>query len=323
MNSTAIKVAVMTSSLACHGLPWLEENRHTRQVEQQPVLDELVRHRPAGLDGLVAGIVGLREHCAGVVERRQPAGSLTMVRLSLGDRLAITALSDGHGAGRSYASFIAGFMPGFSATHYTGRQDCIQIYLTPRGVARILGVPGGQLARHVVDVADVVPQLGELFLEQLAAQPDWPTRFALLDGVLQALASRGRATDPLVDGLWHRIAASAGTVRIGALVEQSGWSHRRLVTRLRDHVGLSPKSAAAVVRFEYAVHELSAQEIPGGLAELAYRRGYSDQSHLTREVARYAGTSPGSLRGARVPTAWTALGYSPAQVISRSFSRTA
>jgi AraC-like DNA-binding protein len=304
-------------------VPWLEENRHTREVEQQPVLDELVRHRPAGLDGLVAGIVGLREHCAGVAERCQPAGSLTMVRLSLGDRLAITALSDGEGAGRSYASFIAGFMPGFSATHYSGRQDCIQIYLTPSGVARILGVPGGELGRQVVDVADVVPQLGEGFLDQLAVQPDWPARFALLEAVLHTLVSRGRDTDPLVDGLWHRIAASAGTIRIGSLVEQSGWSHRRLVTRLRDHVGVSPKSAAAVVRFEHAVHELSAQEMAGGLAELAYRRGYSDQSHLTREVARYAGTSPASLRGTRVPTAWTALGYPPAQVISSSFSRTA
>jgi AraC-like DNA-binding protein len=313
----------MSSSMSWHEVPWLEENRHTRHVQQQPILDELVRHRPAGLDGLVAGIVGLREHCGGVVERCQPAGSLTMVRLSLGDPLAITELSDGHGAGRSYASFIAGFMPGFAATRYTGRQDCIQIYLTPRGVAEILGVPGGQLARHVVDASDVVPQLGELFLEQLAAQPDWPTRFALLDAVLHTLASRGRGTDPVVDGLWHRIAASAGTVRINALVEQSGWSHRRLVTRLRDHVGLSPKSAAAVVRFEHAVHELSAPAMPGGLAELAYRRGYSDQSHLTREVARYAGSSPASLRGANVATAWKALGYSPAQVISRSFSRTA
>ena len=187
----------------------------------------------------------------------------------------------------------------------------------------ILGVPGGELARQVVDVAEVVPQLDEAFVEQLAAQPDWPTRFALLDAALHALASRGRDTDPMVDGLWHRIAASAGTIRIGALVEESGWSHRRLATRVRDHVGLSPKSAAAVVRFEHAVHELSAQELPGGLAELAYRRGYSDQSHLTREVARYAGTSPASLRGTTVPTAWTALGYSPAQVISSSFSRTA
>jgi AraC-like DNA-binding protein len=301
----------MTSSLTWRGVPWLEENRHTPQMEQQPVLDELVRHRPAGLDGLVAGIVGLGEHSAGVVERCQPAGSLTMVRLSLGDRLAITALSDGEGDGRSYASFIAGFMPGFSATQYSGRQDCIQIYLTPRGVARILGLPGGELARQIVDAADVVPQLEGPFLEQLAAEPDWRARFALLDLVLHGLASRGRDTDATVDGLWHQIAASAGTIRIGALVEQSGWSHRRLVTRLREHVGVSPKSAAAVVRFEHAAHELSTHHLRGGLAELAYRRGYADQSHLTREVARYAGASPASLRGTNVPTAWTALGYAP------------
>jgi AraC-like DNA-binding protein len=281
---------------------------------KQPVLDELVRHRPAGFDGLVAGVVGLREHSADVIERCQPAGSLTMVRLSLGDRLAINALSDGDGAGRSYASFVAGFMPGFSATSYSGRQDCIQLYLTPRGVARILGLPGGELARRVVDVADVVPQLAGAFLQQLAAERDWRGRFAVLDAFLYGLAARGRETDPLADGLWHRIVASAGTVRVGDLVKESGWSHRRLATRLRDHLGVSPKSAAAVVRFEHAAYDLSSRDLRGGIAELAHRRGYSDQSHLTREVGRYAGISPAALRSTAVPTAWTALGFAPSQL---------
>lgn len=293
---------------------WLEENRrYSRRVGAagqlvEGQLVELVRHRPAGFAGLVAGVVGLREHCGGVVHRRQPAGSLTMVRLSLGDRLAITELSDGHGAGRSYDSFVAGFMPGYSATHYAGRQDCIQLYLTPRGMAQILGVPGGELARHVVEIADAVPPLGGPFLDQLAAEPDWPARFARLDAVLHLLAARGRDCDPLAEAAWQRIKASAGRVRIGELVAESGWSHRRLVTRLREHVGLSPKSAAAVVRFEHTVHELSAAP---ALAELAALRGYADQSHLTRDFARYAGTSPAALRRDAVPTAWTALGLAP------------
>lgn len=269
---------------------------------------ELVRHRPAGFAGLVAGVVGLREQAGGIVHRRQPAGSLTIVRLSLGDRLAITELSDGHGAGRSYDSFVAGFMPGYSATHYAGQQDCIQLYLTARGVARILGVPGGELARHVVEIADVVPLLGGAFLDQLAAESDWPARFARLEAVLHLLAARGRDCDPLAEGALRRIEASAGTVRVGELVAESGWSHRRLVTRLREHVGLGPKSAAGVIRFEHAVHELSATP---ALAELAARCGYADQSHLTRDFARYAGASPAVLRHSAVPTAWTALGLAP------------
>ncbi|MGI8881143.1 MAG: hypothetical protein ACR2KJ_11680 [Jatrophihabitans sp.] len=135
-----------------------------------PQLVELVRHRPVGLDGLVAGVVGLRQQAAGMIERRQPAGSLTLVRLSLGGRMAISRLSDGVGAGRSYASFVVGFMPGFSVTQYAGRQDCLQIYLTPLGVSRILAVTGADLARRVVDVSDVVPAVNHAFLDQLAAE---------------------------------------------------------------------------------------------------------------------------------------------------------
>lgn len=284
---------------------WLEENRRYPRRVSTVQLVELARHRPAGFSGLVAGVVGLRENAEGVVHRRQPAGSLTMVRLSFGDRLAITELSDGYGAGRSYESFVAGFMPGHSATHYAGRQDCIQLYLTPRGVARILGVPGGELARHVVDIADVVPLLGGTFLDQLATEPGWPERFASLDAILHLLAARGRECDPMAEAAWRQIEASAGTVRVGELLAKSGWSHRRLVTRLREHVGLNPKAVAAVVRFEQAVHELSATP---ALAELAARCGYADQSHLTRDFARYAGASPAALRRSAVPTAWTALG---------------
>jgi len=278
-------------------------------VDVAAELVELVRHHPAGFAGLVAGVVGLREHAGGVVHRRQPAGSLTMVRLSLGDRLAITELSDGHGAGRNYDSFVAGFMPGYADTRYAGRQDCIQLYLTPRGVARILGVPGGELSRHVVDVDVALPPLlGGAFLDQLAAEPGWPARFARLDAALHLLAARGRDCDPLAEEAWRRVEASAGTVRVGELVAETGWSHRRLVTRLREHVGVGPKAAAAVVRFEHAVHEVSTAP---ALAELAARCGYADQSHLTRDFARYAGASPAVLRRNAVPTAWAALGLAP------------
>jgi AraC-like DNA-binding protein len=273
---------------------------------------ELVRHRPAGLGGLVAGVVGLRERSAAVVERRQPAGSLTLVRLSLGDRLTVTDLAVGEGGGRSYASFVAGFMPGHSGTQYPAGQDCIQLYLTPRGVRRLLGVPSAELAQRVVDLADVAPILGGRLLDQLAGETDWAARFARLDALLRQLAVDGQDADPASEQLWRRIWTTAGRVRVADLVEESGWSHRRLITRLREHVGVSPKAAASVVRFEHAVHEIGGTGGTPDLADLAVRHGYADQSHLTRDVARYAGTSPAAIHRSTVPTAWTALGRGPA-----------
>ena len=110
--------------------------------------------------------------------------------------------------------------------------------------------------------------------------------------------------------MWRQICESGGRVRIGDLIDQTGWSHRHVTARFRDQIGLTPKAAAAVVRFERANAELGTAP----LAELALRHGYADQSHLTREVARYAGEPPLELARAQRPTAHTALGGQPAEV---------
>jgi AraC-like DNA-binding protein len=65
-----------------------------------------------------------------------------------------------------------------------------------------------------------------------------------------------------------------------------------------------------VVRFERVNADLGSAP----LAELAMKHGYADQSHLTREVTRYAGEPPLELARARRPTVHTALGVHPAAV---------
>jgi AraC-like DNA-binding protein len=46
-------------------------------------------------------------------------------------------------------------------------------------------------------------------------------------------------------------------------------------------------------------------------AEVAARHGFADQSHLHRDVVRFAGETPAELAEARRPTARTAIGADP------------
>lgn len=268
---------------------------------------ELVRHRPhPSLAGLVAGIVGLDERADDPVERRQPAGSLLPLVVSFGDPLDIVSLSNGAGTG-CYSSFIAGFMPGHATTRFAGTQRCVQIYLTPLGAYRLLGHPGSELARRVTGLDEVAPFLGGSLPERLAETPTWADRIGVVEQALLSALDNGPEPEPFVAWLWDRIRDTGGRARINDLVAQTGWSHRHVTTRFQTQIGLSPKAAAGVVRFEQAMADLGGRP----LAELAAAHGYADQSHFTREVVRYSGEAPQALLAAHRPTAYTALGSDP------------
>ncbi|MFE6645349.1 helix-turn-helix domain-containing protein [Nocardioides sp. NPDC057772] len=270
------------------------------------VTRELVR-LPAhpGLRGLVAGVVGFREHAVVPLERRQPAGTLLPLVLSFGDPFEVVEVAAGQGAG-TYGSFFSGFMPGPVSTRSGRSHACVQVYLSPLGVSRLLGVPGREVAASVVKVEDLVPELGTSFSERLAEAATWQERFDLVQSALLALA--GEPADPLVSWLWERITESGGRARIRDLVAQTGWSHRHVTTAFQRTMGLTPKAAAGIVRFERAAVDLG--RLP--LAEIAARHGYADQSHLTRDSVRFAGEPPAVLAASRRPTAHTALGTTPA-----------
>jgi AraC-like DNA-binding protein len=275
---------------------------------------ELVRHRAApALDGLVVGMVGMSERAPGAVRRRQPAGSLLPLVISFGEPFEVDALSDATGAGRSYRSFVAGFSTGHASTRFERGQDCVQVFLTPLGVRRVLGMPGKEVARRVVAAGDVVRGLGDVLGERLASVDGWDERFGLVEAALLDRVASAAAPPAWVTWMWRQIDASGGQARIGELVEQTGWSHRHVATVFGAEVGLTPKQAAGVVRFERAAADLG--RLP--LAHIAARHGYADQSHLTRAVARYAGETPSELAAARRPTPSTALGPGLSSLIRR------
>jgi AraC-like DNA-binding protein len=65
--------------------------------------------------------------------------------------------------------------------------------------------------------------------------------------------------------------------------------------RFSAAVGYGPKMFQSVLRFQRLLYFASNVVSDPSLADLAARAGYADQSHMTREVQRFAGKSPGEL----------------------------
>jgi len=104
----------------------------------------------------------------------------------------------------------------------------------------------------------------------------FPT-FADADGLLDAFGRSGLlAHDPIVDAALH-----------GAATEVSARSIQR---HFQHATALSPHRVEQIDRARAAAARLRAGE---AIAEVAYELGYADQSHLTRDVKRLTGYTPG------------------------------
>jgi len=86
--------------------------------------------------------------------------------------------------------------------------------------------------------------------------------------------------------------ASRGRVRVERLAAEIGWSRRRLWSRFRSQIGLTPKRTAQLIRFDHAAHRLAAGQ---SAALVAAESGYVDQSHLHRDVMTFAGVTPAAV----------------------------
>ncbi|GAA2098282.1 helix-turn-helix domain-containing protein [Streptomyces albiaxialis] len=201
------------------------------------------------------------------------------------------------GGSRTLGSLVAAPFPGRARVRGT-RVDCVELHLSLPVASSLLGVAPYELDGTVADLEHVWgPEAGRL-REQLSAAGTGARRFALLDEFLAgrcARNARAPAVDPEVAAGWERIVRGRGRVRVADLAASCGWSRKRLWSRFNAQLGLTPKRAAMLVRFDHAVAALRAGKDP---VEAAASCGYVDQSHLHRDVVAFAGCTPGELAGA-------------------------
>ena len=92
-------------------------------------------------------------------------------------------------------------------------------------------------------------------------------------------------------------------VRLHTVRELADWlqtTPRSLRDRMYQEAGLSPKRLLRVLRLHAALHAAWRRDASGAShrswAEIAYRAGYADQAHLTREVRALLGETPSAWR---------------------------
>ncbi|NUT97163.1 MAG: helix-turn-helix transcriptional regulator [Saccharothrix sp.] len=147
----------------------------------------------------------------------------------------------------------------------------------------VLGVPAHVLRDLRVPLAELWGRSPELE-DALATATDPCAVLA------EAALTRLRTTPP--DSLTRAVAHAVRTSPVADIADDLGLSTRQLHRRCLDAFGYGPKVLHRVLRFDRAV-KLAWRGVP--FADIAYRTGYSDQAHLSREVKDLAGVPLGQL----------------------------
>ena len=242
--------------------------------------------RPGRLAGVT--MAGFSDRATDVLEVQVVPPPAVMVVFDLGDTPIV--VDDGRGQ-QQRDCVVAGLAPRRVRGRGGRSFECLQVRLSPLVAHAALGA-SSELGGRVIALDELWGRDAARTQEQLRAARSWDDRFAIAEAVLARRYDAGRGVDPEVAFAWQQMFRRRGRVRVEPLAAEVGWSRKRLWSRFRSQVGITPKRAVELVRFDHAAHRLAEGHSP---ALVAAESGYVDQSHLHRDVMAFAGTTPSAV----------------------------
>ncbi|MEV0626635.1 AraC family transcriptional regulator [Nonomuraea wenchangensis] len=201
--------------------------------------------RPGGLPGVT--MAAFSDRANELTDLALVPHPAVTVLFDVGDEPFV--IEDGRGA-RQRERVVAGLAPDRARGRGLARSwECLQVRLSPLVAHAVLGA-SAELGGTVAALDDLWGREAPLIQERLREARSWQERFAIAETALARRTDPRRAVDPEVAFSWRRMVAGRGRVRVGRLVAETGWSRKRLWSRFRDQIGLTPKRVAQLIRFD-------------------------------------------------------------------------
>jgi len=167
----------------------------------------------------------------------------------------------------------------------------------PGAFPAVTGLPASEVVGLALDAEELWGRSAAALGEAVGAAASPQEGLAAMQRHVREHAAAGEPPDPLVSKAVRTLMPWRAR-DVTSLTASLYISETQLRRRCRTAVGLAPKVLHRMLRFQgflALVQQAIAQgraPTDDGLALLAVRAGYADQSHLTRECVRLGGVSP-------------------------------
>ncbi|HEX5223479.1 MAG TPA: helix-turn-helix domain-containing protein [Verrucomicrobiae bacterium] len=225
------------------------------------------------------------------LERVLPDGTFELC-INLRDEVRHTYDLDDH---RPTAAYRRAWLSGTHARHIiidTAMDSSMMgVHFKPAGAACVLDMPAGEMTDRVVELDAIWGSSGIDLHNALLEAPTPDSKFAVLERFLLRSSKRSRARSPAIRHALHWFTAEPTMTSIDTVATELGVSHKHLIQRFRDEVGLTPKRFCRIRRFRSVLNAMQNKHTVDW-ADLAYACGYFDQAHFIREFRDFSGLNP-------------------------------
>jgi AraC-like DNA-binding protein len=177
--------------------------------------------------------------------------------------------------------------------------------LIPAGWATLMGSHADKLTDRAIDAADLFGDWIEEVVDAIGNAADTQERLVIGNNFVREILKKNEPAPVWFTRTVDEWLTASPSPQVPELVEATGMSIRSVERMTKHYYGLSPRMLARKYR---AVRAASALARGEKLDDAELGDAFYDQSHLIREIKRFAGATPGQLSKPSPYTEATAKG---------------
>lgn len=188
--------------------------------------------------------------------------------------------------------FVYGQITQFNTLSTTAETDMLIVVLQPSALFKLFNIAAFEINDKTIPVDELTGQSGRVLVERIQEQFENDKAIHLIEDFLLALQIQKTHYDKIVLASLRHIYAQKGMSSLTKMLKDIPVTERQLERKFREHIGLTPKKFADIVRFRHLLHGLKQKNQSTNISVISYDCGYYDQSHLNNTFKKFTGLTP-------------------------------